>query len=154
VLLARLKPGDYFGEISMLTGTPRTADVIAETACKTLELTKKKFFAHSERFAGLPLLMLEVMASRLQLTSSRVVDSTFLDVPSRLLKYLYSISSIVEIDGRERRLVRECPSHQELAACVGSSREVITRTFKQLEKDGCILRKDKQVLLRDLVWRA
>ncbi len=154
VILAHLSPGDYIGEISLFTGTPRTADVIAESSCLTIEFSKEKFLEHTVRFTGLTLAMMEVMAGRLHTTSARVVDSTFLDVYTRLLKQLYEMSSIVELNGVQCRMVRECPPHQQLAASVGTSREVITRTLKQLEKDGCIARNDKQIVLRDFTWQG
>jgi len=36
--VARLRDGDFFGEMSLLTGEPRTATVTATTDCRLLEL--------------------------------------------------------------------------------------------------------------------
>lgn len=41
--VARLGPGDYFGEIALLTGGERTADVVAVTAMDLLRLTKDAY---------------------------------------------------------------------------------------------------------------
>jgi CRP-like cAMP-binding protein len=38
--LAELKPGDFFGEMALLTGEPRNADVRAATEVETLEIRK------------------------------------------------------------------------------------------------------------------
>ena len=40
VLVRRLADGDFFGEISVLSGSPRTATVVAATACELLELDR------------------------------------------------------------------------------------------------------------------
>ena len=40
VRLAALRPGDCFGEMSLLTGAPRSATVIAQTDCDVLEIEK------------------------------------------------------------------------------------------------------------------
>ena len=43
--LSRLIPGDFFGEISLMDGGPRTATVIAETNLTALALSRKDFGA-------------------------------------------------------------------------------------------------------------
>jgi CRP-like cAMP-binding protein len=41
----RLRPGEFFGEISLLDGGPRTADVVAATPLTMLALSRKSFLA-------------------------------------------------------------------------------------------------------------
>jgi CRP/FNR family transcriptional regulator, cyclic AMP receptor protein len=41
--LAQLIPGDFFGEISLMDGGPRTATVVAETPLTALALSRKDF---------------------------------------------------------------------------------------------------------------
>ncbi len=43
VTLATLSEGEFFGEISLLTGKPRTATIITNTSSELLELTKDDF---------------------------------------------------------------------------------------------------------------
>jgi CRP-like cAMP-binding protein len=42
-VVARLGPGDYFGELALITGEPRNASVVAASACRTLELSRSSF---------------------------------------------------------------------------------------------------------------
>jgi CRP-like cAMP-binding protein len=43
--LSRLIPGDFFGEISLMDGGPRTATVVADTKLTTLALSRRDFGA-------------------------------------------------------------------------------------------------------------
>jgi len=40
---ARLKPGDYFGEMSLLDGEPRSATVVAETPMRLMVIKRRDF---------------------------------------------------------------------------------------------------------------
>lgn len=44
-VLNRLIPGDFFGEISLMDGGPRTATVVAETRLTALTLSRRDFRA-------------------------------------------------------------------------------------------------------------
>ncbi len=39
----QLRPGDYFGEMSLLDGEPRSATVVAETAMRVLVISRRNF---------------------------------------------------------------------------------------------------------------
>lgn len=39
----KYKPGDYFGELALLKGEPRAANVIAKSDCKLISLDRKGF---------------------------------------------------------------------------------------------------------------
>jgi CRP/FNR family transcriptional regulator, cyclic AMP receptor protein len=65
----KLVPGDFFGEISLLDGGPRTATVTAETEVTTLGLTPWDFKRLVESSPAIASKMLKVMAQRLRSSS-------------------------------------------------------------------------------------
>ena len=64
--IAKLMPGDFFGEIALLDGGPRTASVVAETPIELLVLNRKPFTQVLERDPSVVLKMLEELAARLR----------------------------------------------------------------------------------------
>jgi CRP/FNR family transcriptional regulator, cyclic AMP receptor protein len=57
-----LLPGDYFGEISLLDGEPRTASVISETEMTLVLITQKQFFAMLAKDPDVSICLLEGLA--------------------------------------------------------------------------------------------
>lgn len=53
VYLARLGEGDFFGEVSVLTGKPRTATITASQRTELLRLDRDKLDAVLQRFPGI-----------------------------------------------------------------------------------------------------
>jgi CRP/FNR family cyclic AMP-dependent transcriptional regulator len=63
---ARLGPGDFFGEIALLDGGPRTATVTAATDVKLLGLTEWTFRGLMLEHPSIALKTLQAMAGRLR----------------------------------------------------------------------------------------
>jgi len=62
-----LGPGEYFGEIALIDGRPRTADVVAEPGgLSTLAISKWTFEDLLEKHPEVAVPMLRVLASRLR----------------------------------------------------------------------------------------
>jgi CRP/FNR family transcriptional regulator, cyclic AMP receptor protein len=64
--LARLTNGDFFGEISLLDGDPRTASVVAETEVACLNLAGRDFLSVLDREPRLGRTMLRELARRIR----------------------------------------------------------------------------------------
>jgi CRP-like cAMP-binding protein len=64
--VARLMPGDFFGEIALLDGGPRTASVVAETPLQVVTVSRKPFHSMLQREPTIVLKMLEELAVRLR----------------------------------------------------------------------------------------
>jgi small-conductance mechanosensitive channel len=62
--LAQLKTGDWFGEASLLTGAPRNATVVAESACELVEIPKAAFEQSIQREPQVLERLVDVMEAR------------------------------------------------------------------------------------------
>jgi len=62
----RMRPGEFFGEISLLDGGPRTATVVAETPIRMLALSRKAFRELIENEPGVAVAMLKHAAAMLR----------------------------------------------------------------------------------------
>ncbi|MFQ5521011.1 MAG: cyclic nucleotide-binding domain-containing protein, partial [Candidatus Methylomirabilia bacterium] len=62
----RLEPGDFFGEMSLLDGEPRSATVVAETAVRLLVINRKDFSTLLNKVPRLTQSILVVLSRRVR----------------------------------------------------------------------------------------
>ncbi len=145
IVLYNLTKGDFFGEIAVLTGEDRSANVVATSDCKLLVLDSADFKRHVNENPGLSFALMKELALRLRAASAKIGDLALYDVYRRVARTLKSMAK-PEVEGDEEALViDERPTHQELANMVGTSREMVTRALKGLEEDGCITVESKRI---------
>ncbi|HZC36946.1 MAG TPA: cyclic nucleotide-binding domain-containing protein, partial [Chthoniobacterales bacterium] len=72
VRVGRLGQGDCFGEMSLLTGEPRTATVIAESDCEVVKIEKSAMRDLLVRQPRLAEILSETLASRRSLLEAEI----------------------------------------------------------------------------------
>lgn len=147
VILAHLKEGDFLGEIALLTGSERSADVIAAKDTTVLLLSRANFELHIKQHSSLAVALLRHLALRLRDASAKIADLALLDVYCRVAR---AISDLPYKSQGQLRVVENRPTHQELAAMVGTSREMVTRALKRLEEEEYISIDGKQILIHSM----
>jgi tetratricopeptide (TPR) repeat protein len=75
VYLARLGEGDFFGEVSMLTGKPRTATITASQRTELLRLDKEKLDNALATYPGIRKVLNEFYQRRAEHTVEAMIES-------------------------------------------------------------------------------
>ncbi len=81
-VIAYLGGGDYFGEMSLLTGEPRSATVITTEPSEMFILNKTDFDVIMERFPSITLSMGKIMSQRLRDTLQKAAQKGTDRIPS------------------------------------------------------------------------
>jgi CRP-like cAMP-binding protein len=71
---SRLGPGQYFGEMSLLDGGPRSASVVAETPLRLLVIKRRDFTTLLNEAPELTQSILETLSRRLRLAEATLND--------------------------------------------------------------------------------
>ncbi|MBI5827715.1 MAG: Crp/Fnr family transcriptional regulator [Deltaproteobacteria bacterium] len=141
IVLASLKEGDVFGEMSIIDDKPRSANVEAVTALECLVINKTAFLDYLARHHRVYGRLFAYLTGRLREATRKIGGLALLDVCGRIAHTLIGMSRA----GEEEKVVSiERPTHEELAAMIGSSREVVSRALKKMTQEGYIkIEKDR-----------
>ena len=148
-----LRQGDYFGELSMIDGRRRSATVTAIESSELLVLGHAEYQRllreHPHTATEFLTRMLLTLANRIRVTDELYQDSVFLDVSSRLAKFLLSASSEDENSVPGQRLMDVRLSQYELGTLVNASRESVNKQLRDWEEQGIVnVDKGKITLLK------
>jgi CRP/FNR family transcriptional regulator, cyclic AMP receptor protein len=136
-------PGDYFGEMS-LDGGPRSASVMAESACICAMLTRQTLLDHIRSDPQFAFELLARVIRRARMATQSARSMALLDVYGRVVQFLESLPSIPDDD---MRVIDGPLTHADIAARVGCSREMVSRLMKDLERGGYVRHDRRQMRL-------
>jgi CRP/FNR family transcriptional regulator, cyclic AMP receptor protein len=137
---------EFFGELAVLTDEPRSADAISVGPATLFSMSQERF----NHCLGLPTfskVVMTILARRLYTSSCKFSELILYNIYRNVLNILKDLATTQDIDGRKIQVIEKRPTHQEIAALVGSSREVITRTLKELQRNKCIKIEGRRVIL-------
>lgn len=142
------RPGDVFGEMSLLDDAPRSATVSAMEPSTLLVLSRADFRRHVDRHPSIALQVLTELSRRLRRADAIIGDLALLDVFGRLAAKLRELAGS---DGEETEagiLIRQRPTQAEIAAMIGTSRETVSRALSELARRGDVVMTGKRLLIR------
>ena len=137
VVLCILAEGDHFGEMSLIDDQPRSASVITKTSCEFSLIRKQDFEKLLLQKPELALAMMRSLCYRLRLADRSIESLALMDVYGRIARLLLDSAT----EQGDKLVVPGKLTHKEIAQMVGSSREMVSRIFKDLT-DGGYISKD------------
>ncbi|MEJ8474242.1 Crp/Fnr family transcriptional regulator [Roseibium algae] len=148
VTLCELTIGDVFGEIALLDGGERSADVKALTNCTLVVLERRSLLDVLQRNPDLSIRLIELLCQRVRKSDERMMEIAFLDLPARLAKALLRLT-IAPPGTAEKPLGKLSQSQSEIARMIGNTRENVNRCLRKWQRAGLIDLKDGWLIIRD-----
>ncbi|MBM4421527.1 MAG: Crp/Fnr family transcriptional regulator [Chloroflexi bacterium] len=143
-LVALMRPGEFFGELALFDQAPRSANAVALEETRAALLARDDFLTFLESHPQAVRLVLEALARTIRRLSDRVEDLIFLDVPSRVAKYLLDLGQVQGGEKPELNLTQD-----ELAAFTGASRVSVNRVLGDLERRNLITIRRRKIAILD-----
>ena len=146
-ILSLLGEGEFFGELALLDDRPRSASVVAIEDTELLIVQRGDFHELINRVPGIAVTLLEELAGRLRRTDDQVGGLALLNVYSRVAKTILRLAADHGIDSSEGIMIEQRPTHQQLANMAGTTRETVTRALRQLEDEGYIRCRGRELVI-------
>jgi CRP/FNR family transcriptional regulator, cyclic AMP receptor protein len=149
VTIRQLKAGSHFGEIAALTGSPRSLTIVAETDGEVAICPADAFHALMGRDAAFTKKIAVLLARNVVRLTDRLFELAALEVRFRLYSELMRLARSGE-QTAEGVLIRNPPTHEQLAATIGAQREAVTREFSYLSEQGVLNKRRRELVIADL----
>ena len=141
-----LGPREYFGELVIDEGA-RSASIETLETCRFMIVTKADFKALVVSDPDFALKLINRLMQRVRALTDNIRSLALLDVYGRVARLLLDMA----IEQNGRLVVPEKLTQQDIAERVGSSREMVSRIFKDLMFGGYITVENRQITInRDL----
>lgn len=144
-----LTEGDFFGEMAILDGLARSANVVATRPTQILMLRRSDFLAHLMAYPQTAVRVIEAVSRRLRHTLEYAEELVSMDVRRRVIKKLLELSERhgIPATGEQRGVRIDADLTQDtLASLTGTTRETVNRLLGDLRDRG-IVRSDRGRLI-------
>jgi CRP/FNR family cyclic AMP-dependent transcriptional regulator len=128
-------PGDWFGELAVVSPAPRNASVVALEPVETLSIHRDQFTELRRSNPGVDAILVEALVSEVRRLSSQLLTALYVPVPQRVVHCLLQLrDSYAAAPGP----VTVPLTQEDLAGLCGATRPTTNQILKRLEADGLI----------------
>ncbi len=149
-ILAFIEPGELFGELAILE--PGDRDEYAETVeTSTVVVIPASLIQQLvERYPTVSLGITKLFGLRRRRIERRLKNLLFLSNRDRLIHLLLELAEKYGVPQDDGVGLRIQLSHQDLANVIGSTRETVTVTLRELAQEGLVATGRRRIVLKDI----
>ena len=137
-----IRPGDSFNDVPVISGGVNLASASAMSAVMLNGIKKKDLENIIKEYPQIALNIIKVLSRRVEELMALVEDFSFRRVSGRVAKILLEYTGR---DGDEKPRLTQ----QEIAAMIGTAREMVGRSLKSLETDRAIRIERNHIVITD-----
>ncbi|MBV1900467.1 MAG: Crp/Fnr family transcriptional regulator [Kordiimonadaceae bacterium] len=140
IWLDEYQPGTLFGEISLLSGENRTADIVAATNVTVAAFHEDAFMKLMYKHGSIGVRMSQMLARRVQKTTRRLFEVSSFSAKGRVYAELLRMAE-PNGSGSNKLTIKRLPTFSVFAKKVNSTRETVSRTVNELIRMGYVKRE-------------
>jgi len=149
-ILAMEGPGSTVAELPVFDGGSYPASASAAEDADTLFISRKDFQLFCREHPDVALRVIAMVGSRLRRLVGIIEELSFTTVRQRLVALLLRLAQEKGKADKQGIRIELGASHQELAAELGTVRELVSRNLGRLQAEGFLDVEGREILVRDL----
>ena len=150
VLLDILRGGEYFGNLSVLSGQSYSETAIAQTNCCILQISAQNFKKVLGWYSDVTIKVLEAVGQRLESSQEIIKQLSVYTADQRIAASLLRLAKKMGEQKQEGLLIQLPLSRQDLAAMTGATIETVSRVMSRFSAEELISTGRKWVIINDL----
>lgn len=149
VILAMLNKGEFFGEMALLDGESRSANVIALEKTEVLTINRADFLSVLHEYPTIAIQLLKETAQRLRKSDMQIASLSLSDAEKRIAICILRFADELGIIKNGEVKITKIPIQQDIANMSGTSRETVSRALNLLEKEKFIKRSGRELIIKN-----
>ena len=149
-VLAVEEPGSSFAELPVFDGGNYPASASALEDSEVLFISRKDFQNFCREHPEVALKVIAVVGSRLRRLVGIIEDLSFTTVRHRLIALILRLIQASGTASKEGVRVELTKTHQDLAAELGTVRELVSRNLSRLQAEGFLEVDGRRIIVKDL----
>ena len=149
-VLAVEGPGSSFAELPVFDGGnyPAAASALEDT--EVLFISRNDFQNFCREHPDVALKVIAVVGSRLRRLVGIIEELSFTTIRQRLIALILRLAKADGTPSKEGIRVELTKSHQDLAAELGTVRELVSRNLSRLQAEGFLEVEGRKIVVKDL----
>ena len=153
-ILSFLERGDFFGEMSLIDGEPRSASVRTVTDAKLLVIHRESFLSLIRKTPEIAMALMSELCKRLRKANKQIGSLSTMSVSGRVAGTLLNLMQergvrIHTDNGSRVTVIHNRPTQQQLADMSGTTRETVSRICSLLVRTNAIAMTGKDIVIFD-----
>jgi CRP/FNR family transcriptional regulator, cyclic AMP receptor protein len=142
--------GDFFGELALLDGGPRSASAVTMQTTSVLIIGRQTFLSTVRSSPELAVAILETLGSRLRLSTLNAEHLAVNAAPQRVVRQLVELADRYGVPEGAGVRIDVRLTQDDLASLSGTTRETVNRVLASLRDQGLIRVARARVSVLDL----
>ena len=149
VILSLMGENDMVGEMSVIDGESRSANVLAQENCELYAIRSEDFLSLLKENFEISLSLMGELANRIRKSDQHIEALSLSDAEHRIGVSILNLAEELGVIVKGKVTIDNLPFQQDIANMSGTSRETVSRILKLFEDRNMLVKKGHKLMIPD-----